>query len=326
MAGAETRSLERRFRSRYFIMDFGTLIAFLVMCAVFAILRPAFLSFGNFMQILRQVSMLAIMASGMTLIMASGGIDLSIGEAADIGGLVAVSLLVAGAGVVPAVALGILGGASLGLVNGVLISVFRITPYLATLGTHIMVMSLEMAYTKGGLPIYLFPAPRAFSFLGRGFIGSIPFPVAILAVVILVYYLLTTRTVMGRYVYASGANQQASELAGVNVKKVRILTYVLSSGTAALAGIILASRVSSGQPLAGEAYLLDCIAAVFMGMNLSREGKVGILGTLLGAVFFGVVQNGMILLNVVYYMQTLIKAVLLLFVLSLASYVRSLKN
>jgi ribose/xylose/arabinose/galactoside ABC-type transport system permease subunit len=186
-----------------------------------------------------------------------------------------------------------------------------------------MVMSLEMVYTHGGLPIYPASLPDSFTFLGRGFIGPVPTPVVLLAVVLLLYYLLMHRSLLGRYAYAIGGNAEATRLSGINVKLFKLLKYLLAGLTAAVAGILLASRVASAQPLAGEPFLLDAIAASFMGMTLSREGKTNVFGTLLGAAFLGVVLNGMTLLNVVFYMQILIKGLLLLAVLAVASYART---
>lgn len=212
----------------------------------------------------------------------------------------------------------------MGMLNATLIAGIGIAPFLATLGVHSMVRSLEMAFTRGGLPIYLNRAmPRPLIFLGRGLVGPIPTQVIVLAVLALAYYVIYHRVTLGRYVTAVGLNREAARLSGVSVNKVTATTYVLASATAALAGVILAARVSSGQPLAGGAYLLDTIAAVFMGRTISAEGRPNVLGTLVGAAFLGTVVNGMTLLNVVFYMQTFIKGALLLGVLALASFART---
>jgi len=307
-----------------FVSRYGTLAAFLVMAIVLSFVAPGFLTMFNILTILRQISVLGIMGLGMTLVMAGGGIDLSIGEAADVGGLVCVALLAQGWGAGPAVLAGLAGGAAMGMLNATLIAGIGIAPFLATLGVHSMVRSLEMAFTRGGLPIYLNRAmPRPLIFLGRGLVGPIPTQVIVLAVLALAYYVIYHRVTLGRYVTAVGLNREAARLSGVSVNKVTATTYVLASATAALAGVILAARVSSGQPLAGGAYLLDTIAAVFMGRTISAEGRPNVLGTLVGAAFLGTVVNGMTLLNVVFYMQTFIKGALLLGVLALASFART---
>ena len=294
------------------------------MAIVLSFVAPGFLTMFNILTILRQISVLGIMGLGMTLVMAGGGIDLSIGEAADVGGLVCVALLAQGWGAGPAVLAGLAGGAAMGMLNATLIAGIGIAPFLATLGVHSMVRSLEMAFTRGGLPIYLNRAmPRPLIFLGRGLVGPIPTQVIVLAVLALAYYVIYHRVTLGRYVTAVGLNREAARLSGVSVNKVTATTYVLASATAALAGVILAARVSSGQPLAGGAYLLDTIAAVFMGRTISAEGRPNVLGTLVGAAFLGTVVNGMTLLNVVFYMQTFIKGALLLGVLALASFART---
>lgn len=316
-----------RLRGWSFLTEFGTLLAFLVLCLALALLSPAFLTLNNFLTILRQVSILAIISLGMTLVMTTGGIDLSVGEAADAGALISISLLSAGLGTLPAVLGGLTGGLLLGALNGLLVGFLGVMPFLATLGTHTMAMSMEMVYTQGGLPIYpLGRLPESFNFLGRGWVGPVPFPVLILGGILALYYLIMHRSAFGRRVYAVGGNAEAARFSGIDVRLVRFKSYLLAGLTAALAGVILASRISSGQPLAGESFLLDSIAASFMGMTLSREGKPGVLGTLFGACFLGVVLNGMTLLNVVFYLQTLIKGGLLLGVLALASYARTKRN
>ncbi|MGE5552555.1 MAG: ABC transporter permease [Betaproteobacteria bacterium] len=317
-------NLTRRSTLWLFIAQFGMPIMFIMLCLVLAFLTPAFLTVNNFLTILRQASMLSIVSLGMTLVMTAGGIDLSVGEAADAGALISISALSAGLGVVPAILGGLAGGALIGAINGYLVAFLGVMPFLATLGTHTMAMSLEMVYTQGGLPIYpLNPLPDSYTFIGRGMVGSIPVPVLILAAVLFVYYVLMNRSVFGRYAYAIGGNAEATRLSGVNVRWVKLIKYVTASVTAAVAGVILASRVASGQPLAGEPFLLDSIAASFMGMTVSREGKTNIFGTLLGACFLGVVLNGMTLLNVPFYLQTFIKGLLLLSVLAMASYART---
>jgi ribose/xylose/arabinose/galactoside ABC-type transport system permease subunit len=307
-----------------FIAQFGMPLMFLLLCLVLSFLTPAFLTLGNFLTILRQVSMLSIVSLGMTLVMTAGGIDLSVGEAADAGALISIGVLSAGWGTLPAILGGLAGGAIIGTLNGYLVSFLSVMPFLATLGTRTMAMSLEMVYTQGGLPVYpVNPLPPSYTFIGRGFVGPVPVPVLILGVVLIVYYLMMNRSVLGRYAYAIGGNAEATRLSGVNVRRVKLLNHVLTSVTAAVAGIILASRVASGQPLAGEPFLLDSIAASFMGMTVSREGKTNIFGTILGACFLGVVLNGMTLLNVPFYQQTFIKGLLLLSVLAMGSYART---
>lgn len=313
----------RSMKAWMMVSRFGTIGAFLVMITAFSIMAPGFLSMFNLLTILRQIAVLGILSLGMTMVMAVGGIDLTIGEAADVGGLLCMASVNAGIGWLPSILIGLSGGMSVGALNALLIAGFGVMPFLATLGVHSMLMSLEMVFTKGGLPIYLTRAlPQQLSFLGRGFIGKIPAPVIFLAAVAVLYYVLFHKLNLGRKIFAVGQNPEASILSGIHAGKVTATSYVLASLTAAFAGIILASRVSSGQPLAGEAYLLDCIAAVIMGRTISVEGKPNIIGTLVGAAFLGTIINGMTLLNVVFYMQTFIKGALLLGVLSLASYAK----
>lgn len=306
------------------IARYGTVGALLVTILVLSVIAPGFLSMSNLLTILRQISVLGIMSLGMTLVIAAGGIDLSVGAAADVGGLVCMSAIAAGWGWIPAVLSGLVAGALLGVLNATLIAGFDITPFLATLGTHSMMISLEMAYTKGGLPIYIMRAmPRCLAWLGRGLVGPVPAPVVLLGLTAVLVYVIFHRTTLGRYISAVGHNREASRLSGTNVELVTSLAYVMASAIAAFAGIIMASRVSSGQPLAGEAYLLDVIAAVFMGRTLSAEGEPNIVGSLVGAAFLGTILNGMTLLNVVFYMQTFIKGALLLAVIALGSYAKT---
>lgn len=318
------RRKARSIKAWMFVSRFGTVGAFLAMIAVFSVIAPGFLSMFNVFTILRQIAVLGILGLAMTMVMATGGIDLTIGEATDVGGLLCMASINAGLGWFPSVLVGLGGGMCVGAFNSVLIAGFGVMPFLATLGVHSMLMSLEMVFTKGGLPIYLSKAlPKELAFIGRGFVGKVPVPVILLAVVAVVYYVMFHKLSLGRRLFAVGQNPEASMLSGINAQKVTATSYILASVTAAFAGVILASRVSSGQPLAGEAYLLDCIAAVIMGRTISVEGKPNILGTLIGAAFLGTIINGMTLLNVVFYMQTFIKGALLLGVLSLASYAKT---
>jgi ribose transport system permease protein len=297
----------------------SVLIAFAAVCVFFAVRAPSFATGGNVEQILSQGAVLALVAVAMTTVVRAGGIDLSVGVSLDIGALVAVSLLEDGYITTVAIIAGLLAGAGLGALNALLIVRAGINPFLATLSLMFIGQSVQRVYTSGGEPIYLRPSavPESFETIGRGEIAGLPVQVVLAAVVLLIFYVLLERARGGRELTATGAAPRAARVAGLRVGRITAMAYILSGTVCALAGIVLASGLSSYIPLSGNYYLLDAIGCVFIGAVLHPQARPNVPGTLLGVLFFGVLANGLNLLGVGFYWQGFARGVLLLVVLGL---------
>ena len=269
------------------------------------------------MNILRQTSVNAVIAAGMTFVILTGGIDLSVGSILGISGAVCASILVSGQNVVIAVLAALVVGAVVGFLNGFIISKGKLQPFIATLATMTVLKGLTLVYTNGN-PITLGSNELAMSFgkIGGGTILGIPTPAMIMILVFMVCYYILHNTKMGRYTYALGSNEEATKLSGLNTDKIKIWVYTISGILASIAGIIITSRLYSAQPTAGLGYELDAIAAVVLGGTSLNGGKGKITGTIIGALIIGVLSNALNILDVSSYYQTMVKgAVILLAVL-----------
>ncbi len=288
---------------------FGMVVAFLLLMAVLSFLSSSFLTVSNLLNIARQVSINAIIAAGLTFVILTGGIDLSVGSVLAISGAIIAGLLSAGRPLPVGIVGGLAVGAVVGLVNGVIIAKGRVQPFIATLAMLTIARGATLVYTDGR-PIT--GLPDAFVWLGAGEVGRVPVPVLIMAVVFLASYVILTQTVLGRYVYAIGGNEEATRLSGVNVPFTKALVYVISGLLAATSAVILTARLNSAQPTAGIGFELDAIAAVVLGGTTLAGGEGGIGGTLLGAFIIGVLNNGLNLLNVSSFYQQVVKGVVIL--------------
>ncbi|WP_153924908.1 ribose ABC transporter permease [Romboutsia faecis] len=299
------------------LVKYKSLLGLVLLIAVVSILNPSFLSPKNIMNILRQTSVNAVIAAGMTFVILTGGIDLSVGSILGISGAVCASLLVSGQNVVIAVLAALVVGAVVGFLNGFIISKGKLQPFIATLATMTVLKGLTLVYTNGN-PITLGSNELAMSFgkIGGGTILGIPTPAMIMILVFMVCYYILHNTKMGRYTYALGSNEEATKLSGLNTDKIKIWVYTISGILASIAGIIITSRLYSAQPTAGSGYELDAIAAVVLGGTSLNGGKGKITGTIIGALIIGVLSNALNILDVSSYYQTMVKgAVILLAVL-----------
>lgn len=299
------------------LVKYKSLLGLVLLIAVVSILNPAFLSAKNIMNILRQTSVNAVIAAGMTFVILTGGIDLSVGSILGISGAVCASLLVSGQNVVVAVISALVVGAIVGFLNGFIISKGKLQPFIATLATMTVLKGLTLVYTNGN-PITLGSNELAMSFgkIGGGTILGIPTPAMIMIVVFMICYYILHNTRIGRYTYALGSNEEATKLSGLNTDKIKIWVYTMSGILASVAGIIITSRLYSAQPTAGSGYELDAIAAVVLGGTSLNGGKGKITGTIVGALIIGVLSNALNILDVSSYYQTMVKgAVILLAVL-----------
>lgn len=279
--------------------------ALIVIFVVLSIVAPSFLTADNLFNLGSQTSVNAVMAVGVTLVIITGGIDLSVGSVSALAGVVGVILMAHyGFGPLAGIACGLLVGALAGLVNGLLVSVVGLPPFIATLGMLSVGRGLVLIVTGA---VAVFGAPESFRLLGQGVLSGIPIPILVVAVVAIGGHVLLTRTRLGRYAYVMGSNMEAARLSGVPVKKHTTAVYVLSGLLAGLGGMIAASRISSGQPNFGEGLELDVIAAVVIGGASLFGGRGTMLGSLIGAFLVAMIRNGAVQLNIgTFYQNVLI--------------------
>jgi ribose transport system permease protein len=284
------------------LRDAGTLIGLALIVVVFAALSPIFMTERNLINILQQSSINACIAIGMTLVIIQGGIDLSVGPVAALSAVLSASLLVAGYPVPVAIAAGLLIGAGCGLFNGLLVAYGGLQPFIVTLGTLSLFRALALIIT-GGNPVLGVPAE--FRAIFNGAVLGIPTPVVIVAVIAAAAGLMLRKTPLGEYLLAVGGNEEAAHIAGVPIRATKIAAYVISSVLAALASLILVGRLGAAEPILGNLWELDAIAAAAIGGASLMGGKGSIFGTILGAVILGAMRNGLTLMNVQAFYQLL---------------------
>ncbi|MHB0871185.1 MAG: ABC transporter permease [Chloroflexota bacterium] len=292
----------RRFASQLSWDRFGSLGILLALCAIITLFQPRFATVPNLVNVFRQASVLALATYGQTIVIITGGIDLSLGSLAALVSMVT-ALSAIQWGVVPGFAVGLALAAFLGLVNGVLVSKLKVPAFIATVG--MLTYAAGMAqYIGGGLPIEFMPP--GFGFIGGGHWGPIPMPVVVAAVVLVLTHLFLKRTTAGRYLYFLGGNPEAARYSGVDVDRFRMMAYVLSGLLAGIASIVLSSRVNSGQPAISPTLPFEAIAAVAVG-GISTGGGEGNLGkAVVGVLIISVVTNGLNLANVSSYVQQMV--------------------
>jgi ribose transport system permease protein len=305
--------------NKYFIR-FQSLIALFILCLVISLLSDKFFTINNGWNVMRQIAVNVCISVGMTLIVLTAGIDLSVGSVLALCGAITAGLLKYGIELPPAslfigftllgaVLAGLLTGTILGLFNGWTITKFKVPPFVATLAMLTIARGLTMLWTKGH-PIS--NLGNDFAYFGTGWLLGIPVPVWIAAIVVLLAVIITQKTKLGRYIYAIGGNENAAKLSAINIKRVKITVYAIAGGLAALGGLIITSRLDSAQPNAGASYELDAIAAVVIGGTSLSGGKGSIWGTVLGAVIIGVLNNGLVLLDVSPFWQQVVKGAVIL--------------
>jgi ribose transport system permease protein len=296
------------------------LIALAAMVIFLSWRAPNFLTLANGQNILLQISVNACLSIGMTLVILTGGIDLSVGAILALSGAVAAGLLKNGLALnflgqqlqftpLGAIVAGIVTGLALGWFNGFAITRFKLPPFVATLGMLSIARGLTMLWT-GGFPVTgLGPT---FGFIGAGFFLGVPMAVWISAALVAIFYAISKRTTLGRYIYAVGGSERAAAFAGLRVNKIKIAVYTLGGGLAGVAGLIQTARLDSATPNAGLGYELDSIAAVVIGGTSLSGGRGSILGTLLGCLIIGVLNNGLVLMEVSPFWQQVVKGFVIL--------------
>ncbi|MER1988253.1 ribose ABC transporter permease [Solibacillus isronensis] len=297
--------------SKEMLGKLGPLLGLFLIVIVITILNPSFMTTDNVLNILRQVSISALIAFGMTFVILTGGIDLSVGSTLALTGAVAATMLASGIDPVLTILAALLLGAVLGAVNGVIIAKGKVAPFIATLATMTIYRGLTLVYTDGR-PVSDLGNEITFQMLGKGYFFGIPVPVCTMILAFIVLYVIMHKTTFGRRVYAVGGNEAASKLSGINVDRVKIAVYSLTGMLAALSALILTSRLNSAQPTAGTSYELDAIAAVVLGGTSLTGGKGWIFGTLVGALIIGVLNNGLNLIGVSSFFQQVVKGIVIL--------------
>jgi ribose transport system permease protein len=305
---------------RPYLIKFQPLIALVVLCVALSILSDKFMTVDNGWNVMRQISVNICIAVGMTLVVLTSGIDLSVGSVLALCGAITAGLLKSGIEipsgnlfigftVLGAIIMGLLAGGIAGAFNGWTITKFKVPPFVATLAMLTIARGLTLLWTKG-FPISVLG--DNFAYIGTGWFLGIPLPVWISAIVVLAAVIITGKTPLGRYIYAIGGNENAAKLSGININRVKIIVYSMAGVLAAVGGIIVTSRLDSAQPNAGTSYELDAIAAVVIGGTSLSGGRGSIWGTVLGAVIIGVLNNGLVLLNVSPFWQQVVKGLVIL--------------
>lgn len=287
------------------------LVAFVI---AISIADGRFLQTSNLLNVLRQTSISAIIAAGMTFAILTGGIDISVGSTLAFSGAIAAWMVTKNYSIWAVIPVALLIGLAAGLFNGILVARAKLQPFIATLVTQTLLRGVTLVFTKG-VPISYSSSNfsgSSFKWIGAGTIGPIPVPVILMLLVFAVLYFVLDNMAFGRYVYSIGGNEEASLLSGVKTKRVKTIVYIISGLTAAIAGVIVTSRLSSAQPNAGEGYELDAIAAVVLGGTSMLGGEGNILGTIVGALLIGVLGNALNLMDISSYYQTIIKGLVIL--------------
>lgn len=305
-------------RSIELLKRYGLLLSFLVLSVGISIVTPGFLSGTNILNILRQSSIIGVMAIGTTFVIVGGGFDISVGSVLALSAALSLGLQQSmhwSLAIVAALAM----GSAVGLVNGLLAAKVYIVPIIATLGTMTIVRGLTYLYTRG-YPIV--GSQPAFAQIGSGHLGGIPVPVLILALLVVFWQFVLSKTQVGRYACAIGGNKESARLAGVPVDFYHVMTFVIGGLLAAMSGVVYAARLSSATPLAGQGYDLDAIAATVIGGTSVSGGEGSVVGTIIGVLLMTVVNNAFNLLGIQVYVQYLIKGLIILLVVGVDSYSR----
>lgn len=299
--------------NKYFKDNFGIIIALFVLI-VFLSLNPmtsgAFFTVKNMFNVLRQISTNLYLACGMTMVIILGGIDLSVGSIIALSGVLAAGCVSRYNLPMPvAMLVGVLVGLMVGMFNGAVIAKTTIPPFIVTLATMNIAKGFAYVYT-GGSPVRV--VTKEWQFLGAGYIGPVPTPVVLLIAILIITGLIMNKSKMGRHIYAVGGNSQAAEFSGIHVQKVKFFVHSFIGIMAGVAGIVLASRMYSGQPTAGEGAEMDAIAAVVVGGTSMSGGSGKIGGTIIGGFIIGILNNGLNLMNVNSFWQYVVKGVVIL--------------
>lgn len=309
-----------------FFAKYATLFTFFAVCVffIFATSNFRFIQPDNLLNVLRQVSILSIVALGMTFAMAAGEFDMSTGSVVGLGCVLAMGLL-AKQQLPPGLAmlLVLMMGLGIGALNASITIFSRIPSIIVTLGMQSIVTGMIYMYS-GGKSLYG-SNPPIYQFIGQQSIAGIPVLVIIMILFIIVTYFILNKTLVGRYIYATGGNEQTARLSGINTRKYKFIGMMISATFAAFAGILLAARLGSGQPTAGDTYTMEALSAVFIGMTTIRIGRANVIGTIIGVFLMGVISNGLNLLGWPYFMQDMAKGIVMIAAVAISASKSELK-
>ncbi|MDA5109564.1 ABC transporter permease [Brevibacillus thermoruber] len=331
LQGEKTKQTRGSLAQRY-----GALLAILAVIAFFSIVNENFLSYANLVDILRSISIVTLVAIGVTFSLIVGGFDLSVGSTVSVATVLSASLMVwYRQELLVAVAVPLLAGLVIGLINALLVVKVRIPDILATLVSLYVFQGIHLSYTQGfsiynnmpmadgtSAPGIIIPS---FLFIGQGEMWGIPVPVILMTLAVAGVHVFLNYTRFGRMLYVTGGNLEAARLSGVPVNKYRTLAYMLSALFASIGGIVLTARIGTGQVMAGSPLLMDAVAAAFIGFSIFGQGKPNAFGTFCGAILMGVLMNGLTMMNVPYYAQDIVKGLVLAGALTL-TYLPRLKK
>lgn len=301
-------SIKKQFKEN---QNLGTIAALIILIVFVSVLNPAFLQVNNLLNLMRQLIINGFIALGMTFVILTGGIDLSVGSTLAFTSAIFAGLLQNGMNTGLAILITLALGLALGLINGLLITKGKLAPFIVTLATMTIFRGLTLVYMDGR-PISGPKDDFAFQFLGKGQVFGIPFQVILFLIVYIVLSTLLNKTSHGRKIFAVGGNEKASFISGIKIDKVKVLVYVISALMAVISGLVLTSRLNSAQPTAGSAYEMDAIAAVVLGGTSMTGGSGSLTGTLIGILILGVLNNGLNLLGVSSFYQQIVKGVVIL--------------
>lgn len=320
----ETNNNEKKWVNVLLMLDkYRVLLIFVILVIVASLLSDAFLTTNNLFNVFRQVSIIAIMSVGMTLVILTAGIDLSVGSVMAFSGAVLAGVIMAGVPLPLAILICLAVGILLGLFNGFIISKGKVPAFIATLAVMVIARGMTLVFTQGN-PIVV--SHSGFRFIGSGKVLGIPFPIILMLVIFIIMYWVLKYTTFGRYLYAIGGNEEAARLAGISVDRVKITVYGLAGFFAAISALIYTSRLMSAQPNAGSGMELDAIAAVIIGGTRLSGGKGGVTGTLIGALIMGVLDNILNLTNVSPFYQDIAKGLVILAAVLIDSKLANLKK
>jgi ribose transport system permease protein len=296
------------------IRRYGILIGLIGLITGFSILSERFFTISNMLIVMRQTSIVAFLAVGMSFVILGAGIDLSVGSVLAFSGAVGAGAMQNG-GIFFGILAGLALGTALGAFNGIVVTKLKIPAFIATLAMMAIARGGTLVYTDGR-PIT--GLPSSFAYLGRGYIGNVPFPIILMLIIFILAYIVLKLTRFGRYVYATGGNINAARASGIKVDSVIISTFAISGFLSGLTGMVLASRLNSAQPTAGMGYELDAIAAVVLGGTNLFGGEGELWGTLVGAFIMGILNNGLNMLNVSSFYQQVVKGIVILIAVTVA--------
>lgn len=301
-----------------YFQEFILLVVLLVLGTIFSLLTDTFLTIPNILNVLLQISIIAILGFGVTIIIISAGIDLSLGSVMALVGMGTAAILTSST---PSIFLAILGGLLIGgivgFMNGITVAYIHLPAFIATLAMMSIARGVALVVTNA-IPIY--NLPESFLFLGSGFLWGIPTPIYVMIGLYFILDFILRKTKFGRYIYAIGGNEEATRLSGINIKRYKLLVYVVGGICTGVAGILFTARLGSGQPTAGVGYELDAITAAILGGTNLFGGSGNLIGTLIGAFVMGVINNGQALLNISSYVQNIVRGIIVILAVGISTY------